>query len=181
MSNWYEVSVVAESFQQQLIASLSEYGPIPADQQAQAFVSQAKFALGKLADYAATRYTERTPTEPICGKVKSNQVPDLIAVMCAVADVPVTVFNDHSRARNLVAARSALSWMMHEGVAFEIPPSFPQMCVWFGMLPTRHTTFVSAKRRAELAAHLVTAMYDECDRLGIRTNPRPDWARKEHV
>jgi hypothetical protein len=178
MSNWYEVSIVAEAIQQQLEAALSEYGPVPGDQQAQAYVSQAKFALGKLSDYASTKYVQKTPTAPISGKVKTNQVPELIAAMCAVADVPVTVFNDHSRARNLVAARSALAWMLHEGVAFEIPPSFPEMCVWFGMLSTRHTTLVSAKRRAELAAHLVTAMYDECDRLGIRTNPRPDWAKE---
>lgn len=178
MSNWYEVAVVAEAMQQQLEAALSEYGPVPNDEQARAYVVQAKFALGKLSDYAATKAEPQTPLPPpIGGKVKPSQVPELIQALCGVADVPVTVFLDHRRARNLVAARSSLAWMLHDGVAFEIQPSFPEMSAWLGMLPSKHSTLVRAKHRAELAAPLVKAMYDECERRGIKTHPRPDWAK----
>ncbi len=188
MSDWYEVAVVAESFQQQLEAALAEYGPVPQDERAKALIGQAAFALGTLSDYAATKgQPEPKPAgatpRPLGSvqRVRVNEIPTVIEMLFGVADITQRAFVSKTRALGVVAARRAIAWMLYEGIEYEVKPSLPDLAVLLGMSPTGHATLVGQKKRAELHAELAARMYDECDRLGIKTNPRPDWARKEQV
>jgi chromosomal replication initiation ATPase DnaA len=186
MSNWYEVSVVAESFEQQLDAALTDYGPIPSDEQAQARLSQVKYALRGLAEYASSKAIPPTPqlvvesTPPtVTGVAKASEIKSVFRILANVASVTNEVFVSRSRAASLVAARRAISWMLYDGVWFTVPPSFPQVAKAVGL--NCHTNIMALRNSADQAAPLVRRMYDECERRGIKTHPRPSWARKEQA
>lgn len=79
--------------------------------------------------------------------------------------------------RSSAPMASAVAWMLRRGFPFPVPPSLPEIADAMGYLS--HTSALSAIRDGAKNAEHVARIYDYLDAQGIRTNPRPDWARKE--
>jgi len=182
MSDWKSVAVAAEAMQIAVEAALLEYGPVDNDERAKAIVGQATHALGSLHKYATSQdwatMKHETPTQgaEVNACPTQAEIGNVLDILAKVADVPSDVFKYKSRAIGYVAARSALSWMLYNGVKFVVPPSWPELARMVGT--NQHSTLITAARRAPSFGPLVGKMYNECKSRGIETHPRPDWAKE---
>lgn len=182
MSNWHDVAVLAESFEQQAMAAIKDYGPMPDDEQAQALLGQATFAFRRLHNYAEGKLVQQAiaavPEMQSETRLQTvGDVPGMFALFVGVAGVDCDVFRTKSRAAELVAARCAISWVLRHGVKYRVLPSWPDLTSAVGA--SGHATLITASYRAMETPNLIGKMLDACESHGIATNPRPDWARKE--
>jgi hypothetical protein len=180
MSNWHDVAVLVESLEQQVVAAISDYGPMPDDERAQALLDEATAAFRKLHEYAESKTSEALPPPPtIEAKLQhADNVPAIFAEFAAIAGVDEDIFRTSSHAPRAVAARAAIAWTLRHGVKYEAAaPSWPTFARVVGSVS--HSTLIAASYRSQDCPHLVSKLFDYCDAHGIATNPRPDWARKE--
>jgi hypothetical protein len=181
MSNWHDVAVLAESFEQQAMAAIKDYGPMSGDEQAQALLGQATFAFRRLHNYAEGKLVQQAIAEvPVAQSQIRLQtvgdVPGMFALFVGIAGVDCDVFRTKSRAAELVAARCAISWVLRHGVKYRVLPSWPDLAIAVGA--PGHATLITASYRAMDTPNLIRKMLDACDAHGIATHPRPDWAKE---
>lgn len=192
MSGWYDVSVIAACIEQQIDAGLSDLEAVATDTRAMMHVSQAKHAMRELAMYARGEVKQPPPVlapavgNPVKQKIRLLRRPLIVEFpaihkrMCAVACVPENLFADKSRPVQLVTARRAMAYLYYYGIRWQVDLSMPHLAGLLGM--GGHASLVTQMRCApSYASELSRALYDECDRAQIETNPRPVWARKEQV
>ena len=175
MSNWHAIAIIAESLEQQVNAALGELDTVQNDDKANGCFKQTTHGLRSLCLHARER--ENFVLEVKFGKVRLADAGPIVTELCDVADVSSDLFLMRTKAKVEVSARSALAWMMRNGVAFVHPPSWTDVARMFDI--DSHSTVCKVAQEAPKYAYLVRAMFDRCEKKGIPTNPRPDWARKE--
>jgi hypothetical protein len=171
MNEWEKVAVLAEAMQQQFEAALVDYGPIQDDPLARAYVAQASLAIGNLAKHANTKVSDGITGTPTAGDIRK-----VLEILAGVAGVSPDVFEFATRARTYTNARSAIAWMLYYGVAFAAPVTWTLLAEAVGV--KNHTSLICAVKRADAMSGMVAQMYDELERRGIKTHPRPDWAKE---
>jgi hypothetical protein len=178
MSSWHDVAVLVESLEQQVVAAIGDYGPMPDDEQAQAMLDEATNAFRKLHSYAESKTVEALPPPPkIEAKIQhADNVPAIFAEFAAIAGVDEDIFRTSSHAPRAVAARAAIAWVLRHGVKYETVPSWPMFARVVGSV--NHSTLIAASYRSQDCPHLVSKLFAYCDAHGIATNPRPDWAKE---
>lgn len=175
MSNWQTVAIIAESLEQQVNAAIGDLDSVRTDDKAIGFFKQTTHALRSLCLHARER--ENFVLEVKFGKVRLADAGPIVTELCDVADVSSELFLMRTKAKVEVSARSALAWMMRNGITFVHPPSWTDVARMFDI--DSHSTVCKVAQEAHRHADLVRAMFDRCEKKGIPTNPRPDWARKE--
>ncbi len=141
----------------------------------------------EVAGHIVTRTTDRVvntlsvvrsmPTEKLRTRKRVGQ-PHLLAAVdmcCQAVDVPPQAIH------NVRMGRYAhpVVYMLRSGIAFPVQPSWNEIADV--MLYLGHTSSIQAWQAASKHGDIVAQMFDYMETNMVKTNPRPDWARKEQV
>jgi hypothetical protein len=93
-----------------------------------------------------------------------------------VCSQAVGVNVENIQLRQFAGQRRAIAWMMRRGIAFPYTPSLPEIAAAMGF--GSHSSVLEGIREAQHHGDLVARMYKHCEQFGLRTHPRPDWAKE---
>jgi hypothetical protein len=121
--------------------------------------------------------------------VANNNQPLALFVdrMCEALDIDSTWLRQPSKRGDVSHFRAAIQWLLRRGIDWGLRP-IPSLaeisCATRYMDPRhrdRHSAVFQNVERAEVHARtqqLVRVLLDYCDANGIKTHPRPDWAKE---
>jgi hypothetical protein len=141
----------------------------------------AKAAIREIAGEIVSSTTAHTAallgTQPTLTNKRSQRtgIPAHISAVDLCANAVGFDVNKSGKCSNVPEMR-AIAWMLRRGIAFPYTPSLSEIAAAMGY--RTHTVVIDWVREAQHHGDLVARMYKHCEQFGLRTHPRPDWAKE---
>ena len=119
---------------------------------------------------------------------ENDPLLDLTDKLCDALGVDLLWVRQPGKRGSVSKYRAAIQWVLRNGVVLPDRPTLNEIgAVTAFTVPfsdDKHSTVLSGVKRTKTDVEiqaLVTRLLDYCDANGIKTHPRPDWAKRKEV